>query len=108
MVATNHRQNTYYVQVYVIYMNVLITAGLIHLLSLVILNTLVYLRLRDLSQCVEAFMRGGSVQSREVMLAKVSCLIVAGKMNLLTHIYICISYASVHCLPHYTLGTKHI
>ena len=78
VVATSLRQNTYYVQVYVIYMN-LVLNGLIPLVSLVILNTLVYLRLWKFSQCVETSMRNQSVQLREVMLAKVSCLIVAGK-----------------------------
>ena len=78
VVVTSLRQNTYYVQVYVIYMN-LVLNGLIPLVSLVILNTLVYLRLRKFSQCVEASMRNQSVQMREVMLAKISCLIVAGK-----------------------------
>ena len=76
VVVTSLRQNTYYVQVYVIYMNLLLNGLLV---SLVILNTLVYLRLRKFSQCVEASMRNQSVQLREVMLAKVSCLIVAGK-----------------------------
>jgi len=76
VVATNLRQNPYYVQIYVVYMNLLLN-GLIPLVSLVILNTLVYLRLREFSQCVEASKRNQSVQSREVMLAKISCLIVA-------------------------------
>ena len=77
VVATNLRQNPYYVQIYVVYMNLLLN-GIIPLVSLVILNTLVYLRLREFSQCVEASKRNQSVQSREVMLAKISCLIVAG------------------------------
>eukprot|EP00090_Calanus_glacialis_P041104 TRINITY_DN7219_c0_g1_i6.p1 TRINITY_DN7219_c0_g1~~TRINITY_DN7219_c0_g1_i6.p1 ORF type:complete len:353 (-),score=61.97 TRINITY_DN7219_c0_g1_i6:158-1171(-) len=76
VVATSLRQNTIYVQVYLIYMN-LVFNGLIPLVSLAILNTLVYLRLREFSLCVEASRRNESVQSREVMLAKVSCLIVA-------------------------------
>ena len=107
VVATSLRQNTYYVQVYVIYMNLFFN-GLIPLLSLVILNTLVYLRLRELSQCVEASMRGGSVQSREVMLGKISCIIVAGKNDYLMPKYIPISFVSVYCLPQHTLGTEHI
>ena len=78
VVATSLRQNTIYVQVYLIYMN-LVFNGLIPLVSLAILNTLVYLRLREFSLCVEASRRNESVQSREVTLAKVSCLIVAGK-----------------------------
>eukprot|EP00092_Neocalanus_flemingeri_P002178 GFUD01002318.1.p1 GENE.GFUD01002318.1~~GFUD01002318.1.p1 ORF type:complete len:248 (-),score=47.87 GFUD01002318.1:746-1489(-) len=45
VVATSLRQNTYYVQVYLIYMNLFLN-GLIPLVALVILNTLVYLRLR--------------------------------------------------------------
>merc|ERR1719206_32498 len=76
VVATKLRQNTNYVQLYVIYMN-LIFNGIIPLMTLVILNTLVYRRLKALSQCVEAPLRSSSVQWREVMLAKVSCLIVA-------------------------------
>ena len=79
VVGTSLRQNPYYYKVYVIYMN-LVLNGLIPLVSLVILNILVYLRLRDFSQCVDTSMRNQSVQFREVMLAKVSCIIVAGKM----------------------------
>jgi len=76
VVATKLRQDSSYVQLYVIYMN-LIFNGIIPLTTLVILNTLVYRRLKALSQCVEAPLRSTSVQWREVMLAKVSCLIVA-------------------------------
>ena len=78
VVVTSLRQNPYYVQVYVIYMN-LVLNGLLPLLVLVTLNLLVYLRLREYSNCVEASLRRRSVQQREVLLAKVSCLIVAGK-----------------------------
>jgi hypothetical protein len=59
-------------------MNLLLN-GLIPMVVLVTLNLLVYLRLREFSNSVEASMRNQSFQQREVMLAKVSCLIVAGK-----------------------------
>ena len=87
VVATKLRQNTNYVQLYVIYMN-LIFNGIIPLMTLVILNTLVYRRLKALSQCVEAPLRSSSVQWREVMLAKVSCLIVAGEKGRTRTIFI--------------------
>ena len=53
--------------------------GLIPLVALVTLNSLVYRKLKEFSLSVESSMRNQSVQLREVMLAKVSCLIVAGK-----------------------------
>ena len=70
--------NPHYYKVYVIYMN-LVFNGLIPLVSLVTLNSLVYRKLKQFSQSAESSMRNQSVQLREVMLAKVSCLIVAGK-----------------------------
>jgi hypothetical protein len=76
-VGTSLRQNPYYYKVYVIYMN-LVFNGLIPLVSLVTLNSLVYRKLKEFSQSAESSMRNQSVQLREVMLAKVSCLIVAG------------------------------
>ena len=78
VVGTSLRQNPYYYKVYVFYMN-LVFNGLISLVSLVTLNSLVYRKLKEFSQSAESSMRNQSVQLREVMLAKVSCLIVAGK-----------------------------
>ena len=77
VVGTSLRQNPLYYKVYVIYMN-LVFNGLIPLVSLVTLNSLVYRKLKQFSQSAESSMRNQSVQLREVMLAKVSCLIVAG------------------------------
>ena len=56
----------------------LIFNGLIPLILLVTLNLLVYSRLRQFSSCVVSTVRVWSVQHREVLLAKISCLIVAG------------------------------
>ena len=78
MIATSLRQNSNYVQVYIVYMNLLFN-GFIPLILLVTLNLLVYSRLRQLSSCVDNALRGQSVQRRELLLAKISCLIVAGR-----------------------------
>ena len=86
VVGTSLRQNPYYYKVYVIYMN-LVFNGLIPLVSLVTLNSLVYRKLKQFSQSAESSMRNQSVQLREVMLAKVSCLIVAGKRIQLCELY---------------------
>jgi len=75
VVGTSLRQNIYYYKVYVIYMNLFIH-GLIPLLSLIILNTMVYLRLRKITQESDVHIQQQYVQTREVMLAKVSLLIV--------------------------------
>jgi hypothetical protein len=107
VVATSLRQNTIYVKVYLIYMN-LVFNGLIPLVSLAILNTVVYLRLREFSLCVEASRRNESVQSREVMLAKVSCLIVAGKKFGFEPSYLIFLFSSVHSVPQHPLDTEHI
>ena len=107
VVATSLRQNTIYVQVYLIYMN-LVFNGLIPLVSLAILNTLVYLRLREFRLCVEASRRNESVQSREVMLAKVSCLIVAGQKLVIEQSYLIFLFSSVHCVPQHPLDTEHL
>ena len=78
VVVTKLRQNTYYVKVYVNYMK-LVQNGLIPMVVLVTLNSMVYLRLKEFSNCVVASMRNQSFQQREAMLAKVSCLVVVGK-----------------------------
>ena len=78
VVATILRQNSNYVLVYIVYMNLLFN-GFIPLILLVTLNVLVYSRLRQFSSCVDSTIRGQSVQRRELLLAKISCLIVAGR-----------------------------
>ena len=78
VVGTNLRQNPYYYKVYVIYMNLVIN-GLIPLVALVTLNSLVYRKLREFSMNTDSPIRTNSVRTREVKLAKVSCLIVAGR-----------------------------
>ena len=81
VVGTSLRQNGYYYKIYVIYMN-LIIHGLVPLLSLIVLNTSVYLRLRKMTRESEVVaIQRHYVQQREVMLAKVSCLIVIGECN---------------------------
>ena len=99
VVVTKLRQNTYYVKVYVNYMN-LILNGLIPMVVLVTLNLLVYLRLREFSNCVEASMRNQSFQQREVMLAKVSCLILADMKLLVNDQWISILNFLVFILCH--------
>ena len=78
VVGTSLRQNGYYYKIYVIYMN-LIIHGLIPLLFLIVLNTSVYLRLRKMTRESEVAIQRHYIQQREVMLAKVSCLIVIGQ-----------------------------
>ena len=78
VVATILRQNNNYVLVYIVYMNLLFN-GFIPLILLVTLNVLVYSRLRQFSSCVDSTIRGQSVQRRELLLARISCLIVAGR-----------------------------
>ena len=80
VVATSLRQNPIYVQIYLTYMNLLFNS-FIPLVSLVILNTLVYLQLRKFSHCIDSSVRSSSIQARDVTLARVSCLIVAGKKS---------------------------
>ena len=59
----------------------LIINGVIPLLSLGFLNTSVYMKLRKMSAESDAqVVQQQYVQLREVMLAKVSCLIVVGKL----------------------------
>ena len=79
VVATILRQNSNYVLVYIVYMNLLFN-GFIPLILLVTLNVLVYSRLRQFSSCVDSTLRGQSVQRRELLLARISCLIVAGRV----------------------------
>ena len=79
VVGTNLRQNPYYYKLYLIYMN-LVFNGLIPLVTLITLNSLVYRKLKKFSQTVNSPMRRQSVQVREVMLARVSCLIVLGEV----------------------------
>ena len=103
VVVTKLRQNTYYVKIYVNYMN-LVLNGLIPMVVLVTLNLLVYLRLREFSNCVEASMRNQSFQQREVMLAKVSCLIVVGKKLLVNDPLDLYPYP----VPRHPLDTKYL
>lgn len=76
VIGTELRTNKHYYKIYMIYMNMVLN-GLLPLFSLVILNSLIYHRLRKYSLCVPQLRRGQSVQAREVRLARVSCLIVA-------------------------------
>ena len=52
---------------------------LVPLLFLIVLNTSVYLRLRKMTRESEVAIQRHYIQQREVMLAKVSCLIVIGQ-----------------------------
>ena len=79
VVGTELRQNSYYYKIYVIYLN-LVIHGIIPVLALVFLNSCVYWKLRKITQeSANVHIQQQYVQMREVMLAKVSCIIVAGR-----------------------------
>jgi len=73
VLATALRHNIYYKQVYNLYMNLLIH-GLIPLLSLLYMNINVYTNLSRYSQYIEG--KKNTIKMTEIMLAKISCLIV--------------------------------
>ena len=66
-------------KVYYVFSN-LIVNGLVPLISLVVLNTIVYKQLKKYSQCVDSVTPG--TLAREVNLARISCIIVAGNLKI--------------------------
>ena len=69
------------VTVYVIVLNMILLC-ILPLVLLAVLNTLVYLKLKEFSQCIEMHVRSESLQMKELKLAMVSCLIVAGEQDM--------------------------
>ena len=69
------------VAVYVIVLNMILLC-ILPLVLLAVLNTLVYLKLKEFSQCIEMHVRSESLQMKELKLAMVSCLIVAGEQDM--------------------------
>ena len=105
VVGTELRQNSYYYKIYVIYLN-LVIHGIIPLLALVFLNSCVYWKLRKITQeSANVHIQQQYVQMREVMLAKVSCIIVAGR-NVIQALSFQISILSFPLLPQHQMDSK--